>query len=122
MKKRKNRYGACHYCICTVCTRSECPWSHLANRECSSCRERAENVARLDCDYFCHYLKTKRFRFKKRSKPLPEHFGTYVLKTPTDVFIGSYEHLEPLQKRFGGELKRLNLIDYHFGGLGESGR
>ena len=107
---RPYRFGACHYCICTACSRYKCPWSNKLYRECFSCRELGNNTPRLDCDFFSHYLKTHRFRFRRAEKPLPAHFGTYVLTTRDNVFVGSWERLQPLYKRFGGTLRKLDII------------
>ena len=110
--ERKYKFGACHYCICTACSRFNCPWSYKLERECYNCRERGENVPRLDCSFFAHHMKTHHFKFKRASLPLPEYFGTYILQCSKGVFIGSHEKLVYLQNRFGGKLQRLNIIDH----------
>lgn len=77
---------------------------------CTACQERSERRPRLDCDYFEHYLKTRRFRFKRRVKAVPAHYGTYVLTTQYGVMVGPFAKLEPLHKRLGGELRKLDII------------
>lgn len=116
MKVRKFRFGACHYCVCTACTRFNCPFKHKLYRECYACRESGSNSPRLECDYFEHYLKSHTFRFRRAVQPLSKHFGTYILITREAVSIGSYEELLKLSERLGGVPKKLNIIDHNFGG------
>lgn len=112
MSGRKYMYGACHYCICTACSRLSCPFKHYVYRECFVCRQRSKNRPRLDCDFFRHYIKSRTFRFRPAARPLPEHRGSYVLTTGNAFFVGSYEKLEPLRKRLGCELKQLYYLDF----------
>lgn len=114
MKIRKLRYGACYYCICTACTRFNCPFRHKLYRECYACRERGFNRPRLDCDFFCHYLKKRHFRFKREVAPLPVHFGTYYLNVDGDIFVGKYANILKLSHQLGGTPHKLNIIDYNF--------
>lgn len=114
INKRKIRYGACYYCICTACTRFECPFSHKLYRECYACHERGENRPRLDCDYFCHYMKKRHFKFKREPVPIPEHSGTYFLYAKNNVYIGTYEELVKVSKRIGGTPCKLNIFDENF--------
>ena len=115
MSGRRYMYGACHYCICTACSRLACPFSSNTYRECYSCRQHRENRPRLDCDFFMHYLKSRSFRFRRASEPLPVHHGSYVLITRDSVFVGKYDSLKPLRARLGGELKQLNYLDFLVG-------
>lgn len=117
MKQRKYRFGKCHYCVCTACTRAECPYRHKTYRECFACRQRGYNSPRLECDYFNHYLKSRSFKVKRVVKPLPLHYGTYVLYTNNTVYVGSYDKLIKLSEKLGGLPKKLDLIDYNFGGF-----
>lgn len=107
---RKNRLGKCHFCVCTVCTRSRCPWKHKILKECYLCKGHEIYKPRLDCDYFQHYLKVKRFKFRRAKLPLPSHFGTYILDSQYMVHVGSYDKLYPLYKKLGGTLKPLNIL------------
>jgi hypothetical protein len=111
---RFHRYGACYYCVCTACTRFKCPFKHRLYQECQTCQDRGVNRPRLECDFFCHYLKTKHFKFKRVVAPLPEHSGTYILKTNGSVYIGTYDKLLKLSKLFGGKPCQLNIIDENF--------
>jgi hypothetical protein len=113
LNNRKYYFGACHFCICTACSRFICPFKHKLYEECYACRERGENRPRLDCDFFSHYMKVRRFRFHRVAQ-LPQHFGTFILHTDTAVYVGSFDKLSELSRRFGGTPKRLNIIDYNF--------
>ena len=117
MKTRKYRFGACHYCVCTACTRFHCPYSHRLYRECQTCHDRGVQSPRLDCDYFSHYLKSRRFKIRRVINPLPDRSGTYILLTDQSLHVGSYEDLKKLSARLGGVPRKLNIIDYNFGGL-----
>ena len=112
MSGRKYMFGACHYCICTACSRLSCPFKHYDYRECYSCRQRKVNRPRLDCDFFRHYMKSRSFRFRPASVPISEHHGTYVLITHDTVFVGKYDKLFKLWRRLGGNLKQINYLDF----------
>lgn len=112
MSKRPNLYGACYYCVCTACSGRSCPFSHLEFKYCAFCRQRRENRPRLDCDYFQHYIKTKTFRFCPSERGGEPHRGTYILFTDRSVMVGSWAKLEPLRKRLGGELKKIEFLDF----------
>ena len=71
-------------------------------------------MPRLRCDYFKHYMKTHRFKFKRVTEPLPSHYGPYILLTDKQVYIGEYDKLLKLSKRLGGVLRRLNIVDDTF--------
>ena len=114
MRKRKYFYGACHYCICTACSQFNCPFKHRLYQECYGCRERGNNVPRLDCDFFSHYLKKHHFKFKRLNQPIEKNFGTYLLITQNNVFVGKYEEMISLSKRLGGKVKKFNIISNFF--------
>ena len=105
-------YGACYYCICTACAALSCPFSNWEFKHCTICRQRRENRPRLDCDFFQHYIKHRHFRFRRVTAPLPAHSGTYVLITDKTVFVGSWAKLEPLRNRYGGQLKKIDFLDF----------
>lgn len=109
---RRYFFDKCHYCICTACSRFKCPWRHKLYKECWRCQERSQKVPRLDCDYFCHYLKSKHFKFKRRSRSELHHTGTYLLLTEFGAFKGSYKDLSKLQMRIGGNLRQFNIFDF----------
>ena len=110
MKQRKTRYGPCYFCICTACTRFYCPFKIKDDRECYSCRGHGTNRPRLDCDYFEHYMKTHTFRFK-RVNSFEDIQKTYMLSSARGFFMGDLDHLENLQKRLGGRITLVNVID-----------
>ena len=105
-------YGACYYCICTACSRSSCPFKHLEFQCCYACHQRRDKRPRLDCDFFRHYIKTKVFRFRAADRSGDRHRGTFILISERSVFVGSYEKLERLRARFGGDLKRIHYLDF----------
>ena len=117
MKKRSHHYNACYYCVCTACSRIQCPFKRRVGLQCYACSEQRQKRPRLECDYFTHYLKHKRFKFKREVLPLPEHHGTYILTSDNGVYVGSWDRLVKVQRNTGGQLRRLNIIDYNFGGL-----
>lgn len=116
MSKRPFVFGACYYCICTACSGKLCPFAHREFKSCTLCQEHRVNSPRLDCDFFQHYIKIKSFKFQRASLPRPVNSGTYVLFTSRSVFVGKYENLEPLRKRFGGTLRQISFLDF-IGGL-----
>ena len=93
-----NHFAECYYCVCTACNRSKCPWKHRIYMHCTACQERGSRVPRLHCDCFEHYLKTRRFRFKRLSGSPSAHFGSYILVSDRGVFVGNYDKLSQLQK------------------------
>ena len=111
MSKRPNLYGACYFCICTACSRRRCPFKNFEYKQCTACRKRFENRPRLDCDFFEHYIKTRRFRFRPASRE-SKHSGTYILFTDRSVLVGTWDKLDPLHKRLGGELKKMEFLDF----------
>lgn len=60
----------CYYCICTVCNSRYCPWQRKSLGSCQFCFEDRGIRPRLECDFFNHYLKTKRYRIRKVDQPL----------------------------------------------------
>jgi hypothetical protein len=104
-------YGACYYCICTACSGRLCPFAHLEYQHCDFCHHRVKQ-ARLECDYFQHYIKTRHFRFRRAEKALEPHSGTYILFTDRALLVGSWAKLEPLRKRLGGTLKKIEFLDF----------
>ena len=58
----------------------------------------------------------RHYRFRKAVQPIQEHFGTYILQTKENVFIGTYEELEKLSKKLGGTPKRLNIVSDELSG------
>ena len=47
---------------------------------------------------------------------MPEHHGTYILTNDNGVYVGSWDRLVKVQHSTGGQLRKLNIIDYNFGG------
>lgn len=105
-----NHFAECYYCVCTACSRSRCPWKHRYYMHCFACHDRGKRSPRLHCDFFEHYLKTHRYRFKRASRVIPEHFGTYILISSDSVMVGKYEKLYPLWRKLGGELRKFDII------------
>lgn len=110
MKNRPSFYGKCYYCICTACNGLSCPFKHHLYRCCYRCQERRQRSPRLDCDSFEHYIKTKRFRFK-RSEPV-KHSGTYIVNAHGLVFVGKYADLAPIAERLHAQLRKIDSFDF----------
>ena len=111
MIKKNNFYGKCYYCVCTACSGVVCPFAFKLYRNCYRCHERGSRAPRLDCDYFTHYLKHRRFRFRKLSSAL-QHSGTYTLNVRGLIFVGRWSELRPIADRFGGELRPLDVVQF----------
>ena len=111
MSKRPRLYGECYYCICTACSGHSCPYAHLEFKHCTFCHQR-NKMPRLKCDYFQHYIKTRVFRFRSVSHPVPKNSGTYILFTDRSVLVGSYDKLKSMRDRLGGELKKIEFLDF----------
>lgn len=101
----------CYYCVCTACARVLCPWKHKLFKECWVCQERAEKLPRLDCDYFRHYLKYKRFRFRKCPRSELRQSGTFLLRTDYGTFKGSYNDLVKLRSKLGGCIQPYDILE-----------
>lgn len=102
-------HGKCYYCICTVCTGYKCPWKHLTFKQCNYCQEHRYNYPRLDCDFFEHFMKKRRFRLRRVSAP--DHVGTFVLYHSKGVMIGKYADLLIMQGKLGGYIRPYNIFD-----------
>ena len=98
----------CYYCVCTACRSSACPWKHLLYRQCFVCQEKNLKSPRLRCDYFQHYLKIRKYRFKRGAPAAPG--GSYILITKDSVFVGEYKKIKKLYDRLGGELRKYNVV------------
>lgn len=72
MKNYNNRYqafGHCHYCVCTVCAASWCPYgNHSKKARCRKCYDNWDFKPCLECYKFVHYLKHIRFKVKRKVK------------------------------------------------------
>ena len=112
MKHRKSFYGKCYYCICTACSGSVCPFNHHLYRCCYRCYERRQRSPRLDCDYFTHYLKVRRFKFRRTRAQSLRSSGTYILNARGLVFVGKYDYLLLIANRLGGQIKPLDHFDF----------
>lgn len=55
----------CYYCVCTVCNSRYCPWRRKPLGACQFCSEERGIRPRLECDFFNHYLKIKRYRYRR---------------------------------------------------------
>lgn len=83
-------------------------------KHCSNCHDREERRPRLSCDFFKHYMKYHRFKFRRVKKADSAHVGTYILITHEQVFVGDYNKLMKLAERLGGVPRKLNLVDDTF--------
>ena len=110
-KSKIKMWGACYYCVCTACSALVCPFKQKLYRNCFRCQERAKRSPRLDCDYFTHYLKHRRFRYRLKLRT-PRHVGTYVLVIKGIVFVGKYDELVSIANRLGGDLRPLEAVDF----------
>ena len=110
-KSKIKMWGACYYCVCTACSALVCPFKHKLYRNCYRCHELGARSPRLDCDYFIHYLKHRRFKFR-RQLCRTQHDGTYILIIKGIVFVGKYDELVSIANRLGGDLRPLEAVDF----------
>lgn len=61
----RHHHAKCYYCICTVCNSRRCPWQRKQLGACYNCSEEKGIRPRLECDFFHHYLKSKRYTFRR---------------------------------------------------------
>ena len=114
MKKSRSFWGPCYYCVCTACSSVFCPFKHKLYGNCYRCQERGTRSPRLQCDFFSHYLKHRRFSFRKLSSA-PQHSGTYVLNVRGLCFVGRWSDLRPIADKLGGDLKPLDAVNFLIG-------
>lgn len=112
MKHRNTFYGKCYYCICTACSGVICPFAHKLYRCCYRCQELRQRSPRLDCDYFSHYLKVRRFKFRRIRAQSLRSSGTYILNARGFVFVGKYDDLLPLALKLGVKLRKLDHFEF----------
>jgi len=71
----------CYYCLCQVCNMRKCPVQRTQNREVlcyKSCWSQNRFIPRLECDYFEHFRKTKKYIVKSRIVNRPMYTSQQV--------------------------------------------
>ncbi len=84
----------------------KCPWRFKTFKSCFYCQEHGQQLPRLDCDFFEHYLKVRHFRIRKLSRSDARFSGTFILRTDYGVFKGKYHDLVKLRDKLGGKIER----------------
>lgn len=67
------------------------------------------NRPRLDCDFFEHRMKIRRFKFRR--VPRRDRLGTFVLYHSRGVMMGSYDNMLVYKRKLGGYIRPYNIID-----------